>query len=394
MRVAFVVQRYGTEICGGSEQLCRQVAERLSRYCDAEVLTTCATDYMTWQDVYDPGLTHVNGVPVRRFRVDYPRTVPLFNDLSAAVFSEKNCPALEQRWVREQGPYSSDFLRFLESDGDRFDVFIFFTYAYGLTFFGLPRVAARSLLVPTAHDEPAFHLPIYRDLFARPRGFIFNTAEEQSLVLQEFGLATPSVVIGIGIDVREKFDSAVVPGRFRERVRQPFLLYLGRIDEAKGCRQLLEYFIRFRAEHPELNLQLVLAGKAMMEIPVHPDIVPLGFLEEEEKLQVLAAAQLLIMPSLYESLSIVVLEAWAAGVPVLVNGQCQVLRGQCRRSGGGMTYTSYEDFQSVLIHLTRTPSLRREAGERGRQFVQANYAWPVVERKYLEWAEWVCRKAA
>ena len=131
-----------------------------------------------------------------------------------------------------------------------------------------------------------------------------------------------------------------------------------------------------------------------MEIPAHPDIVPLGFLEEEEKLQVLAAAQLLIMPSLYESLSIVVLEAWSVGVPVLVNGQCEVLCGQCRRSGGGMEYTNYEDFQRALIYFARTPSLGREVGERGRQFVQANYAWPVVERKYLEWAEWVCRKAA
>ena len=247
--------RYGTEICGGSEQLCRQVAERLSRHADVEVLTTCATDYMTWQDAYEPGPARVNGVPVRRFRVDYPRTVPLFNELSAAVFSEKSCPELEQRWVREQGPYSSAFLRFLETDGDRFDVYIFFTYAYGLTFFGLPRVAERSLLVPTAHDEPAFHLSIYRSLFARARGFIFNTAEEQSLVLQKFGLETPSGVIGIGIDERVQLNAALVPGSFRDRVRQPFLLYLGRIDEAKGCRQLLEYFLRFRAEHPEVNLQ-------------------------------------------------------------------------------------------------------------------------------------------
>jgi glycosyltransferase involved in cell wall biosynthesis len=394
MNVAFVVQRYGTEICGGSEQLCRQVAERLARHVAVEVLTTCAADYMTWQDVHDPGLSFVNGVPVRRFRVDYPRTVPLFNHLCEAVFSEKSCPELEQRWAREQGPYSSDFLRFLKTDGERFDVFIFFTYAYGLTFFGLPRVAERSLLVPTAHDEPAFHLPIYRSLFAQPRGFIFSTAEEQSLVLQKFGLTTPSVVIGIGIDERQNGDSAVVPDRYRDRVRQPFLLYLGRIDEAKGCRQLLEYFIRFRAEHPETSLQLVLAGKALMEIPPHPDIVVLGFLEEEEKLQVLAAAQLLIMPSLYESLSIVVLEAWSVGVPVLVNGRCRVLSGQCRRSGGGMEYSAYDDFKRELIHLARMPSFGREVGERGRRFVQANYAWPVVERKYLEWTEWILRKAA
>src|SRR5438552_10727414 len=168
---------------------------------------------MTWQDAYEPGLGVVNGVRVRRFRVDYPRTVPLFNHLSEAVFSDKRCPELEQRWVREQGPYSSDFLRFLEVHGTLFDVFVFFTYAYGLTFFGLPRVAGRSLLVPTAHDEPAFHLPIYRSLFAEPRAFIFSTAEEQSLVLKKFGLETPSAVAGIGIEEPRQGSAGEVPLR-------------------------------------------------------------------------------------------------------------------------------------------------------------------------------------
>lgn len=394
MKIALVVQRYGTEICGGSEQLCRQIAERLSHHAEVEVLTTCALDYMTWHDEYDPGVSAVNAVPVRRFRVDFPRTVPLFNHLSEVVFSANRCPELEQRWVREQGPYSSDFLRFLEADGGRYDVFIFFTYAYGLTFFGLPRVAKRSLMVPTAHDEPAFHLPIYRSLFRQPRGFIFNTTEEQSLVQREFGLKTPSAVIGMGMEVQRREDVGELPVEHRERLRPPFLLYLGRIDEAKGCRPLLEYFVRFRHEHPETSDQLVLVGKAQMEISSHPDIVALGFLPEEAKRQILAAAKLLIMPSPFESLSIVVLEAWAAGIPVLVNGGCAVLHGQCQRSGGGLEYRDYEGFKRALTQLTQQPSLARALGERGRQFVRDNYAWPVVERKYLDWAEWVCREAA
>ena len=394
MKIAFVVQRYGVEICGGSEQLCRQVAERLSRHREVEVLTSCATDYMTWQDVYQPGLSTVNGVPVRRFRVDYPRTVPLFNHLCEAVFSEKNCPELERRWVREQGPYSSDFLRYLEAEGRRFDVFIFFTYAYAFTFFGLPRVAGRSILVPTAHDEPAFHLPIYRSLFTQPRALLFNTAEEQNLVLQKFSLTTPNAVAGIGIDEMQKPETEAVPLRFRDRVRPLFLLYLGRIDEAKGCSQLLENFLRFRREHPELSLQLVLAGKALMEIPSHPDVLPLGFLDEEAKRQVLAAARLLIMPSSYESLSIVVLEAWSLGVPVLVNGNCAVLRGQCRRSGGGLEYSDYEEFRSAVLRFVQEPALGRQLGERGRRYVRENYAWQVVEGTYLQWAERVYRQAA
>jgi glycosyltransferase involved in cell wall biosynthesis len=248
-------------------------------------------------------------------------------------------------------------------------------------------------LVPTAHDEPAFHLPIYRSLFSMPRGLIFNTAEEQSLVLQKFGLSTPSAVVGIGIE-EEGEESGETDVGYRDRLRSPFLLYLGRVDEAKGCRPLLEYFIRFRKEHPETSLQLALVGKVLMEVPSHPDIVVLGFLEEKAKRSVLAAAKLLIMPSPYESLSIVVLEAWSVGVPVLVNGKCAVLRGQCRRSGGGLEFTDYDGFQRAVTRLMQEPALVRELGERGRQFVRENYSWPVVERKYLDWAEWVCREAA
>jgi hypothetical protein len=170
------------------------------------------------------------------------------------------------------------------------------------------------------------------------------------------------------------------------------------IVEAAGVpgllvQHLVQNFFRFRTEHPEVPLQLVLAGKRLMEIPSHPDIVPLGYLEEKEKRQVLAAARLLIMPSSYESLSIVVLEAWSLGVPVLVNGQCAVLRGQCRRSGGGLEYSDYEEFRRALIRFVREPALGRQLGERGRRYVREHYAWPLVERSYLQWAERVCRQA-
>src|SRR5262249_39261861 len=147
MKVAFVVQRYGLEVNGGAELHCRQVAERMAKYWDVEVLTTCAIDYMTWQNEYPPGLTVVNGVAVQRFPVDGPRDVAAFSRLSASVLAGGASRNAELRWMQAQGPFSSALLDYLQRHHQTYDLFIFFTYLYASTFFGLPLVADRSILV-------------------------------------------------------------------------------------------------------------------------------------------------------------------------------------------------------------------------------------------------------
>ena len=388
MKAAFVVQRYGLEVNGGGEMLCRQVAERMARHWDLEILTTCAVDYTTWEDHYPAGVSVLNGVNVRRFRVDFPRVGPLFNRISESVFAKPGCPELEPRWAREQGPYSSDFLRFLEEQGDRYDLFIFFTYLYGLTYFGLPKVADRSLLLPTAHDEPPFHLSIYQEIFRAPKGFLFLTPEEQQLVESKYGTEVPGTLVGAGIDDPGPINPTPFLQRHQGRITKPFLLYLGRIDESKGCRELFDFFIRYRSETGSQDVQLVLIGKPVMEIPNHPDIVPLGFVSEEEKFQALAAAEALIMPSPYESLSMVILESWSVTTPTLVNARCEVLKGQSQRSEGGTWYSDYASFRAELSKLLADPSLRQKLGQNGRKFVLDYCTWDTVEQHYLACGEW------
>src|SRR6266571_6664288 len=135
MKVAFVVQRYGLEVNGGAELLCRQVAERMAKYWDVEILTTCAIDYMTWQNEYPPGPTSMHDVSVQRFPVDVPRDVAAFNRLSASVLAGGAGRDAELRWMNAQGPASSALLDYLRRHNQRYDFFIFFTYLYASTFF-------------------------------------------------------------------------------------------------------------------------------------------------------------------------------------------------------------------------------------------------------------------
>lgn len=385
MKVAFVVQRYGIEVNGGAELHCRQVAERMAKYWDVEVLTTCALDYMTWQNVYPPGLTAVNGVCVRRFPVDAPRDVPAFNRLSAMVFAGGAGRADELEWMKAQGPSSAGLLDHLHRHGHDYHFFIFFTYLYASTFFGLPLVASRSALVPTAHDEPPIYLDIYDRLFRLPKALIFNTPEEREFVNRRFG--THHIlqdVIGVGLEEPSDFSADRFLDTHREQLEgKDFVLYAGRLDESKGCRELFSHFVRFRDDRGEHPLKLVLIGSIFMEIPKHPDILYLGFVSEREKFDAMVASKVVLVPSPYESLSMVALEAWQLGKPVLANGTCGVLRGQCIRSNAGLWYADYAEFREALALLLRDPQLRVRLGASGSVFVRRFYDWTLVESKYL-----------
>ena len=386
IKVAFIVQRYGLEVNGGAEFHCRQVAEHMAKYWNIEILTTCAIDYVTWQNAYPPGPTAVNGVRVRRFPVDRPRNMSSFNRLSAKVFAGGVDQDTELAWMRAQGPFSSRLLSYLQQYRSAYDVYIFFTYLYASTFFSMPLVAERSALVPTAHDEPPIYLGLFNALFRLPQALIFNTPEEQNFVNNRFGTATvPQDVIGVGIEVPSEVSAAQFLNKHHEKLRNhDFILYVGRIDTAKGCPQLFSYFAQFRKDVPGYPLKLVLLGSAIMEIPAHPDILYLGFVSEQEKFDAIAAAKLVILPSPYESLSLVALEAWRIGTPVLATGACPVLMHQCIRSNGGLWYDNYVEFREALCFLLHDLRLRRRLGAAGCTFVQQCYSWPVVESKYLE----------
>jgi glycosyltransferase involved in cell wall biosynthesis len=388
LRLAFVVQRYGLEIDGGAEYECRRVAETLAPHHDVEVLTTCARDYLTWRNVYSPGVETINGVRVRRFPVDRPRRVRAFGRYADWLYATPHTFFDEAEWVRRQGPLAPALIEWIRAHADDHDGFLFYTYLYLPTTLGLPLVAHKAVLVPTAHDERPIYLDLFRSLFRIPRGLVFQVEEERAFVEGRFHTEhLPSAVIGAGIDPIADADAA----RFRRQhgLEGPYLLYLGRVDVEKGCRALVETFLAWRERMAD-PATLVLMGTLALNIPRHPAIRALGFRPEAEKHDAIAGATALVMPSPHESFSFVILEAWSQGTPVLATARSPVLRGHVERSGAGLLYDRTPgDFGAAAASLLGDEPLRKTLGERGRAYVEAHYRWPGITRRYLDFMEQV-----
>jgi glycosyltransferase involved in cell wall biosynthesis len=184
------------------------------------------------------------------------------------------------------------------------------------------------------------------------------------------------------------------PGAFRRKfgISGNFALYCGRIDEGKGCGQMIDFFMRYKAAHDE-ELSLVLTGKAAMTIPERPDIHMLGFVSEEDKFNAMSAASVFLMPSQMESLSIVILEAWSVETPALVNGNCAVLRGHCVRSNGGLYYTNYDEFEACLELLLHEQNLTHALGKNGKSYIDEHYQWDIIDQKLMRIVDAVATKS-
>ncbi len=402
MKIAFIVQRYGTEIIGGSEYLCRLVAERLAARHDVEVLTTCARDYVTWANEYPEGADRVRGVTVHRFANDGTRDIESFNEYSDWIFSNPHGADDELEWLKRQGPWCPALIEHLERHHAGYDALIFFTYLYAPTVLGLRIDPRRSILVPTAHDEPAIRLGIYRDVFSAPAGMAYNTDVERAFVRSRFRIGAASeATVGCGVDLPLQFTTGVhdpdpdessfqpdvdprrasaAAFRRRHRLYEPFVLYGGRIDPGKGCEELIAHFSAYATSRGDAILALM--GVKLMRIPDEPFIRFAGLLSEGERLEALQAATVVVVPSPYESLSLLALEAFAVGTPVLANARSEVVREHCQRSNGGLYYGDRDEFVECLKLLIGDANLREALSRNGQDYIRTNYEWDVILRKY------------
>ncbi len=392
MKVAVVVQRYGADINGGAEQHARYVAEHLATHVQVDVLTTCAhRDYISWKNELPEGKELVNGIPVYRFPVAVERDPIDFAKWSDKVFTQRHSLRDELAWLDAEGPTSPALINHIKAHEADYDFFIFFSFRYHHSFHGARAVASKAILVPTAERDGALGLGIFPPVFRGVRALMYNSFEERALIHGVSGnQSVPGVVVGIGSEIPERSN----PGRFRQKfnMRDRFAIYVGRIDENKGCVELFEFFEHYSASLVE-GMHLVLVGTPQVPIPTHPRIHHLGFLEDQDKYDAMAAAELLIMPSYLESLSMVALEAWAMGKPVLANAKCDVLQGQCLRSNAGLFYENFREFAETLRAIDSGPSLQAALGRNGRAFFERHYAWPVIEKKYVDMLEQLSKES-
>ncbi|RKH32114.1 glycosyltransferase family 4 protein [Corallococcus sicarius] len=373
-RVALVVQRYG-EVSGGAESHAAQVAERMASHWDLTVVTTCAKNHLTWENGFPPGEDRVGRMKVLRFPVTRTRNIHAFNRLSRKVFNKSNERLREEQWVAEQGPLCPGLLEHLASTQDAYDGYLFFTYLYTSTAFGLPLVADRAMLVPTAHDEPPMRFGVYGDVFNRPRVLMCNTPEEISMLGRFHPEHARARVVGVGVDALP-----AVPARFRQKhgVHGRYLLYVGRLEPGKGVPELLKFYRQLRARYADAP-ELVLAGEANMVLDGE-GVRHVGRIDEQDKHDALAGALAVVVPSKFESLSLLTLEAFAQGTPVLVNGHSDVLVGQVERSGAGRVYRGLASF---IEGLREVGEARDALGKRGRTYAQG-HTWPQVVAAYRE----------
>lgn len=383
MKPAFVIPWYGTDIPGGAEAECRRTAEELAkRGAEVEVLTTCLHSLgHDWsQNFHPPGREKINGVEVIRFPVA-GRDEALFDRVNVRVSQGLSVPLGLERVLLDQMVNSPELEAHIAQATGRLFLPIPYLFSTTVRTAGLrPEVC-----VPIAclHDEPyAFLAPIQQALLGC-RGVIFHTRAEADLAARIMDFpADRALLYGEGVET----DISGEGDRFRRKfgLNAPFLLYAGRRDASKNTPLLLDYFARYKRSR-DSNLKLALMGNQDFDRPpgLENEVIDLGFLSRADKADAYAAADVLCQPSVNESFSLVIMEAWLCGTPVMVHARCAATREHVERNGGGLIFDDYDEFSAGLDRLTADPELRATMADQGREYVLANFHWDPVCRRYL-----------
>jgi glycosyltransferase involved in cell wall biosynthesis len=379
----FVCPRYGREVLGGAETVVRAMAGRLAaRGLDVEVGTTCAIDHHTWENAYAQGAERIDGVTVHRFQIQRGEG-RLHRAIGERIGAGVPTSYEEQElWIND-GFRCAGLFHWLLDDHDRFHTILLTPYMFWTTYACAQIAPHRNVLRPCLHDEPFARLDIYRPLFRDARGVLFNSPPEADLARELFELPASTQVVGEGIDIPASVDGE----RFRAKydIHEPFLVYGGRREYGKNVDWLVELFARYSALHNP-GLRLVLYGRGDVRIPddARPRVLDVGFLDEQDKWDALAAADVVCQPSRWESFSRLLMEGWVAGTPALTFGGCAVTAYHTIESGGGLVFDDEVEFALALDVLLGQPELAAQMGRSGRRYVEERYTWDGVVDRFAE----------
>jgi glycosyltransferase involved in cell wall biosynthesis len=390
MKVAFVIPWYG-DIPGGAESECKRTAENLKkRGVDVEVLTTCVKEFLSdWNDnFYEEGVYEVNGVKVRRFKVRQ-RNMCLFDGINYNLMHNKKISPQEEIQFINEMINSDNLCRYIADNKPKYDYFIFIPYMFGTTYFGIKAYAEKSILIPCLHDESYAYIDIYKEMFQKVLGIIFHSQKELDLAKSLFELkAKKQIVLGEGIDTYIEFNAERFLNKYA--IREKFILYAGRRELGKNVPLLIEYFIKFKQRNNN-NLKLILIGSGTVTIPLghERDIIDFGYIPKQDKYDAYAASTVLCQPSLNESFSIVIMESWLCGTPVLVSANCEVTKDHCIKCNGGLYFSDYDEFEECIKFFIHNSESARKMGMNGRKYVLNNYSWDIIIPRFIQiFHEW------
>jgi len=383
MKIAFVIPWYGENIPGGAETECRTTAENLQKAgFEVEILTTCVKEFLSdWNtDYYKEGVYQVNHIPVRRFSVRN-RDTALFDSINYKLMQNQKISLHEEEIFIHEMINSDNLYTYIREHGLDYDFFLFIPYMFGTTYYGSQIHPEKSILIPCLHDESYAYLSIYKNMFKQVTALIFLSEPEKNVANRLYQPKCRQIVLGGGIDTAFSFNTE----RFRKKYKifEPFILYAGRKDSGKNVPLLLDFFTRFKQDN-QSNLKLVLIGSGNLCIPSEygEDVIDLGFVSHQDKYDAYAAATLLCQPSINESFSIVIMESWLCGTPVLVHADCAVTKDHCVKSNGGLFFRNYDEFKECLNYYLDNPKIRSIMAENGNVYVKDNYSWDRNVREY------------
>jgi glycosyltransferase involved in cell wall biosynthesis len=389
LRFTFVIGRYGADILGGAEKLARNVAERLAaRGHDVRVLTTRARSHTTWANDVPGGRTVEHGVEVIRYATAARRRRwdDILKWISAAV---PHSTFLARAWTRAQGPFAPALLERLVPEARERDLVVFFQLLTHTTYVGMPTVAAQAALVPLVHEERPIYTALARRTLAVPRALLVNTPAEAARITRIARARLPAIEpAGTGLETPTSPSSC-----FTRPTPYPYLLVMGRL--AKSARMLdtwralianaaLPPLEAHGASIPWRDVRLVTVGERSPEYAQEPNVVQTGFVDEDVRWDLLRGAIALVNPSLHESLSLVILEAWTVATPVIVDAACDVTMDHVRLSNGGVAvdFSDSRTAATMIAERLRSSAERLAMGERGAAYAAGSCSWDRVLDTY------------
>ena len=387
-KIGFVIPWYSEKIPGGAEMELRGLTTHLHESgVEVEILATCVKEFSSdWNvDYFSEGEDSVHGFTIRRFKVR-KRNVQEFDAVNFKLMNNQPITAEDEKIYISEMINSPDLCKYIEEHKDDYSVFVFIPYMFGTTYNGLQVCPEKSVLIPCFHDEPYIYMDIFKDVFEKIAGIVYNAKPEYELANKVFDLsATKQEVFGVGLDTDLTSDG----NSFREkfRINSPFILYAGRKDSGKNVDTLVKYFTEYK-KRTKSDLKLILIGGGEIELPheltSNNEIIDLGFVDIQDKYNAQAAAELLCQPSKNESFSLVIMESWLCGRPVLVHNDCAVTKNFVKESNGGLYFSDYFEFEGCVNFILNNKEISGEMGENGRKYVCENFAWNVIVDKYMK----------